>query len=223
MTSPLRLWSKHNRFSKVLLGASLGAGLVYPIVEKTIPLAAAVAVKGLGVGLLAVAALLLTSPRRWWLAAVMAAGALGDMLLNIPGLFLFGGASFALGHVIAMVFYLQNGRNTVGLAARLAAAALVGYGLAMPNLVSQPGTPVGALMLYSVLLCGMAATLLLSRFSRAALAGALLFVISDTLLTMRLSGDVVGSDNAHGLMVWLTYFFGQFLIFRGVSDTLAND
>lgn len=212
-----------NNSLRALLAASLLAGLAYPFVEKGFPLAGAAIVKGLGVGLLAVAATLLKSPHRWWLAAIMAAGALGDVLLNIPGLFLFGAGAFAVGHVIAMVFYLRNGRSGAGMGVRLAAAALVGYGLVMPTLVSPAGTPVGALMLYSVLLCGMTAALMLSRFSRVALAGALLFVVSDTLLIMRLGGQLVGGEYVHGLMVWFTYYFGQLLIFLGVSGLARDD
>jgi uncharacterized membrane protein YhhN len=104
----------------------------------------------------------------------------------------------------------------------LAALALIGWGLVMPTLVSPPGTPVGALMLYSVLLCGMAAALLLSRFPRLAVVGALLFVVSDTLLIMRLGGRLVGGESVHGMLVWLTYYLGQLLIFVGVANGLLR-
>ena len=207
---------------RALLAASLLAGLVYPFAGNALPLAESVALKGLGVGLLAIAATLLVSPQRWWLAAILAAAALGDVLLDIPGLFFFGAGAFAIGHIIAMMYYLREGGAENGMGERLAAAVLVGWGLAMPSLVSPPGTPVGGLMLYSVLLCGMAAALLLSRFSRIAVAGALLFVVSDTLLIMRLGGRLVGGELVHGLLVWFGYYFGQALIFAGVASGLAR-
>jgi uncharacterized membrane protein YhhN len=205
-----------------LLAASLVAGLSYPFLNEGLSLAASVAFKGAGVSLLALAALLLRARERYWLATIMAAGALGDILLALPGLFFVGAGSFAIGHVVAIVFYMRNGSDSAGGAKRLAALALIGWGLAMPTLVSPPGTPVGALMLYSVLLCGMAAALLLSRFSRLAVIGALLFIISDTLLIMRLGGRLVGGESLHGLLVWLTYYLGQVLIFIGLAAGLVR-
>jgi uncharacterized membrane protein YhhN len=205
-----------------LLAVSLVAGLVYPFLEERLSLAASVTAKGAGVSLLAAAALLLQSRERVWLAAIMAAGALGDILLALPGLFFVGAGAFAIGHVVAIIFYLQNRNEIASGAERLAALALIGWGLVMPTLVSPPGTPVGALMLYSVLLCGMAAALLLSRFPRLAVVGALLFVVSDTLLIMRLGGRLVGGESVHGMLVWLTYYLGQLLIFVGVANGLLR-
>jgi uncharacterized membrane protein YhhN len=205
-----------------LLTASLLAGLVYPFLEERLSLAVSVTAKGAGVSLLAAAALLLQSRERVWLAAIMAAGALGDILLALPGLFFVGAGAFAIGHVIAITFYLRNRNEIASGAERLAALALIGWGLVMPTLVSPPGTPVGALMLYSVLLCGMAAALLLSRFPRLAVVGALLFVVSDTLLIMRLGGRLVGGESVHGMLVWLTYYLGQLLVFIGVANGLLR-
>jgi uncharacterized membrane protein YhhN len=205
-----------------LLAASLLAGLAYPFLGEQLSLAASVTAKGAGVSLLAVAALLLRSRDRLWLAAIMAAGALGDILLALPGLFFVGAGAFAIGHVVAIVFYLRNRRDAARGLERLAALALIGWGLAMPTLVSPPGTPVGALMLYSVLLCGMTAALLLSRFSRLAVVGAVLFVVSDTLLIMRLGGRLIVGESVHGMLVWLTYYLGQLLIFIGVGRMLLR-
>jgi uncharacterized membrane protein YhhN len=172
--------------------------------------------KGLGVAALSVAALLL--PGKRWLAAIMAAGATGDILLEVPGMFYVGAGAFAIGHVIAILFYMGQRRAGLGLADRIAALALIGYGLAMPTLVMPAGAPVGAPMLYSVLLCGMATAALLSRFApRWVGLGALLFVVSDTLLIMRMGGSLVGSAGVHGLLVWYSYYLGQFCIFYGVA------
>jgi uncharacterized membrane protein YhhN len=204
-----------------LLTASLVAGLTFPLVEHSVGPTVQIVAKGLGVGLLAAAALALASPQRGWLAAILAAGALGDVLLELQGLFFAGAGAFALGHCIAMVFYARNSRPEVRDIDRFAALALIGWGLAMPVLVSPAGTPVGALMLYSVLLCGMGAALMLSRFSRLAVAGALLFVVSDTLLIMRLGGRLVGDAGIHGLLIWFSYYIGQALIFFGVATGLV--
>jgi uncharacterized membrane protein YhhN len=205
-----------------LLAASLVAGLAYPFLDEGLSLAASVTAKGAGVCLLALAAVMLRAREHYWLATIMAAGALGDILLALPGLFFVGAGAFAIGHVVAILFYMRNRSDSASGIARLAALALIGWGLAMPTLVSPPGTPVGALMLYSVLLCGMAAALLLSRFPRLAVVGALLFIVSDTLLIMRLGGRLVGDESLHGLLVWLTYYLGQLLIFIGVASGLLR-
>jgi hypothetical protein len=201
-----------------LIAASLFAGLAYPFLDDRLGPVSAIVAKGLGVGLLALAALLL--PRQRWLAGIMAAGTLGDILLEVPGGLVPGGASFAIGHIVAMVFYARNRRQPAVPAANIGAVALILFGLAMPALVLPPGTPLGALMLYAVLLCGMAAGTLISRFPLAlTAAGALLFVVSDTFLVMRLGERIVGSPMLHGLIVWYTYYLGQFGIFAGIIRT----
>ena len=88
----------------------------------------------------------------------------------------------------------------------------------MPQLVLPAGAPAGGPMLYAVLLCTMAATALLSRFARPWTGiGGLLFVVSDTLLFMRLGGTLIGGATLHGLLVWYSYFAGQMLIFTGIA------
>jgi uncharacterized membrane protein YhhN len=83
--------------------------------------------------------------------------------------------------------------------------------------VLPAGSDIGAVTLYAVLLCTMAAAALLSRYPRRWLvAGALLFVVSDTLLIMRMGGRLVGSDALHGALVWYSYYLGQLGIFVGV-------
>lgn len=171
--------------------------------------------KASGVGLLALAAALI--PRQRTLAAIMAAGALGDILLELPDGLLPGGASFAVGHVIAIIFYARNRLQPALPLATLAAVALILYGLAMPALVLPAGAPLGALTLYAVLLCGMAASTLISRFPlRLTAMGALLFVLSDTFLVMGLGGRFIVSPVLQGLVVWYTYYIGQLGIFAGI-------
>ena len=216
------LAQRFGTLSLALLVVSLVAGLAYPFVGAGLAPDLNIAAKGAGVGLLALAAIALPLQDRGWLAAIMTAGVLGDVLLAVPGLFLVGAGAFAVGHGIAISFYLRNRRIDASAAQRLLALALIGWGLAMPRLVSPPGTPVGMVMLYAVLLCGMAAALLLSRFSRFAVVGALLFVVSDTLIVMRLGGRLVGGEWLHGLLVWLSYYLGQVLIFTGVAAGLAR-
>lgn len=211
------------RAEPALLALSLLMGVIYPFLDDRFGTIADVVMKGSCVSLLAIAALINRGAGFRWLAAIMAAGAIGDMLLEIPGAFMAGAGSFALGHCLAIGFYGQNRQQPVPLTTRIAAGLLIGFGLAMPALVMPAGEPIGALMLYSTLLCGMAAALILSRFARPwAGIGAMLFVISDTFLIMRLGGRLVGGAEVHGLIVWFTYYFGQALIFIGVSQKLRT-
>lgn len=200
---------------RLLIAASLVAGLSYPWLDGYLQPFAAICLKGLGVGLLALLALL--SPGQRWLAAIMAAGALGDVLLELPAGLVAGGSSFAIGHVVAMVFYARNRRQPPLPVASIAAAGLILYGLAMPALVLPSGTPLGAVMLYAVLLCGMAAAAFISRFPLAlTAAGALLFVVSDTFLVMRMGGRIIGTATGHDLIIWYAYYLGQLGIFAGI-------
>jgi uncharacterized membrane protein YhhN len=75
-------------------------------------------------------------------------------------------------------------------------------------------------MVYAVLLCGMAASLWLSRFPRLAALGAIGFVLSDTVLVYRMGGGVLMSPAWDGALVWGLYFGGQWLITLGVGRGL---
>jgi uncharacterized membrane protein YhhN len=199
-----------------VLAVSIIAGLAYPMLEGRFAAVPNIAAKGLGVAALALVAAM---ARHWWLAAIMAAGALGDVLLELPGGLVPGGAAFAAGHVLAIIFYSRTRRaglspGEIGIAGGLAA-----YGLVMPWLVMPAGSAIAAPTVYSALLCTMAATALLSRFRRDRLAlGALLFVVSDTLLIMRLGGRLVGGETLHGLLVWYSYYLAQLGLFLGVAQ-----
>ena len=201
--------------------ASLAAGLAYPILEGHVGLLSAIFAKASGVGLLALAAASLPSQRT--LAAIMAAGALGDILLELPDGLVPGGASFAIGHVVAIAFYARNRLQPALPLAASAAVAVILYGLAMPALVLPAGAPIGALTLYTVLLCGMAASTLISRFPlRLTAMGALLFVLSDTFLVMGLGGRFVMSPALQGLVIWYAYYVGQLGIFAGIISASHN-
>jgi uncharacterized membrane protein YhhN len=197
-----------------LLVASIIAGLAYPMIEGRFGGWPDIAAKGICVAALALAAAM---ARHWWLAAIMAAGALGDVLLELPGGLVPGGAAFAAGHVMAIRLY-RAARDARASALRAgSAAALVVYGSMMPWAVLPSGSDLAAVTLYAVLLCTMAAAALLSRYPRRWLVtGALLFVISDTLLIMRMGGRLVGSEALHGALVWYSYYAAQLLIFAGV-------
>jgi uncharacterized membrane protein YhhN len=205
----------------VLMGVALAAGLAFLLLAPLVEGSAQVVLKGSGVALLALAALQLPVRGAGWLALVMALSATGDMLLERPGLFLAGGACFAAGHLVAIAFYAYHRRQTRP-ADRLIAAALILYGLLMPPLLTPDRLPVGLTMVYAVLLCGMAASLWLSRFPRLAALGGLLFVVSDTVLVLRMGGGELLGPMLDSMLVWISYFGGQWLITLGVARGLLG-
>lgn len=208
---PLRL--------RIGLCAALMAGLAYLLLAPLTDGIAHVVLKGSGVTLLAITAWHLKAAGARTLAAIMALGAAGDVLLALPGLFVAGAGSFAAGHALAAIFYARHRRNTT---ARdwLVAGLLLSFGVLMPWLLTPAGMPFGLTMIYAVLLCTMAASLWLSRFPRLAAYGAIAFVISDSILVLRLGGGSLLGGDLDGALVWGFYFGGQWLITLGVARGL---
>ena len=173
--------------------------------------------KGAGVGLLAVWCVLQARSRNGWLiAAVMALGAAGDVLLETNGVSA-GAAAFLTGHVVAIGLYLRNLRLEVTPSQISLAVLVVPFTLFLTwNLTRD-----GGVTLYALFLSVMAATAWISRFPRYRTGiGAMLFVASDLLIFARmgaLAGTVWISP-----AIWLLYFCGQLLIALGVVKSLVQ-
>ena len=172
--------------------------------------------KGLGVGLLAVwAAMRARSTDGWLIAAVMAFGALGDVLLEAVGLTV-GALAFLAGHVVAVVVYLRHAKGSLWLGVPV--ALLVAW-IAWLLPADRAGAP--GIALYALGLGAMAGTAYFSRFPRAIVGfGALLFVASDLLIFARLGP--MHDSALPGLLIWPTYFAGQALIAWGVVTALER-
>lgn len=171
-----------------------------------------VAWKGAAVALLAVwVALVARTLAGRWLAVVLAAAALGDVLLETSGMTV-GGAAFFVSHLLATGLYWANrraDRSGTGVAMTL----LLGIACAGYALSGQPGV-----LVYGLALGGMVATAWISRFPRGVVgAGALLFAASDLLIFARL-GPLAGSIFPT-LLVWPLYVAGQAMIAYGVART----
>ena len=205
------------------LFAAIAAGASY-LASPSVAMAPALDVgwKGAGVGLLALyAALKARDLDGWLLAAVMALGAAGDVLLETHGLTI-GALAFLAGHLTAVWLYLRNRRKplaTSDLIIGLAIApAIVALAFALP--ADRAGAP--GIALYAAGLGAMAAGAWISRFPRALTGlGALMFVASDLLIFLR-----TGRPLAHapwiGVAVWSLYFAGQTLIVLGVRSGLSR-
>lgn len=169
--------------------------------------AASVVWKGAGVGLLAAwAATKARQTDGWLLAAVLALGALGDVLLETHGLTV-GAIAFLAGHLVAVGLYLRNRRPAPSRSQiALALTLLIGTPLISWLLSRDAGVT-----LYATGLGAMASAAWASRFPRYQLGlGAVLFVISDLLIFSRMGP--LAESAIPDLLVWPTYFGGQALI-----------
>jgi uncharacterized membrane protein YhhN len=176
-----------------------------------------VPLKGACVALLAVwAGLQARSLDEWLIVAVMALGALGDVLIETSGLNA-GAIGFLAGHVVAIGLYLRNRQGNAWLAIPVAlVVALVAWWLPIIRSMA-PG-----IALYALGLGAMAGTALTSRFARDNVGlGALMFVASDLLIFARLGP--LHASALPNLLVWPLYVAGQAAIAWGVVTTLRQE
>ena len=208
--------------SRLVLIAAIAAGVTYvgSWFWIDLPPAASVAWKGAGVGLLAVwAAMNARAFDGWLIAAVLAFGALGDMLLETHGL-VTGALAFLTGHLLAVWLYLKNRRGPLGAADWAAAGAILVLVPAIAFLLPPDRAAAPGIGLYATGLAAMATAAWVSRFPRAlTAAGALMFAVSDLLIFLR-TGRPALDGFPMGLAVWGLYFAGQAFIALGVVRTL---
>lgn len=196
--------------------ASLAAGIGFWLLKDTgLPGLYQIALKGAGVALLAAYALARHKGHDAnTIAAVMAFGALGDVLIEFK--LEAGAVAFLIGHLIAIRLYWQHRRTRPSGTQQAAALALL---VLTPLISFQLGGVMVAL--YAVGLGAMAASAWLSSFSRYRVGvGALMFVASDLLIFARLC--VMADSPLPGLLIWPLYYFGQFLICTGVVGELRR-
>lgn len=211
-----------NTLARWVLIASVIAGVSYVAAwGLDLPKPAELTWKGLGVSLLAVyAALKARDLDGWLLVAVMAFGALGDVLLGAAGLTV-GALAFLAGHLIAIGLYLRNRRAALSRGQLALAVVLVPATVIIAFLLPSDRAGAPGVAFYSLGLSLMAATAWTSRFHRFQVGiGAVMFVVSDLLIFGR-AGPL--PDNfLTGLGVWGLYYFGQLLICVGVTKTLSS-
>lgn len=204
------------RAVRLLVAASVAFGLSYPLLWDHLPgPALAMAIKGAGVGLLAIAAALRArSMEGWLLASVMALGAAGDVLLEIS--LAAGAMAFAAGHLVAIYLYRRSRRLDTDQQDWAIAALILLVAAAVPGILLQGRAEALPFTAYALLLGAMAASAWLSRFSRLLVAlGAILFLASDMLIAFRMASGYAGL----GPPIWLLYYVGQLMIFLGVTSS----
>lgn len=204
------------KVERIVFAAALIAGASYVFADRFDTTTAAMIVwKGAGVALLALWCAMQARERDGWLiAAVMAFGAAGDILLETSG-FMAGGAAFFAGHVVAIWLYLRNRREILTGSQKALAISVI---VATP-VITWLLTRSIDVAFYANGLGIMAAAAWISRFPRYRTGlGAMLFVASDLLIFARM-GPLNASAIA-GFAIWPLYFAGQVLIATGVVATL---
>lgn len=209
---------RQHRQHRVVFAAACIAGISYLLVARHDGGMAYTLWKGAGVALLALwCGLQARDLAGWMITAVIAFGALGDVLLETHGLTI-GALAFALGHLVAATLYWRNRRMQAPATQKALALAL----LVLAPLVSWLLTERADVTFYAAILGIMAATAWLSRFPRYSTGiGAVMFVVSDWLIFARLGP--LESAAWVSYAIWLLYFVGQALIAWGVVTTLASD
>lgn len=160
----------------------------------------------------------------WPMVAALVFHAAGDGLLNLGSrYFLAGMAAFFVGHLgyIAAFWPQCQPYNQLSIQRRVAIAALVVLMAALTLYIwpMLPGSLVVASPLYSLALTAMAVTALLGRWRVPWVAvGAILFVVSDVLLGLRLFAGV----HAFSFAIWPAYAAAQILIPLGYLQSTAS-
>lgn len=201
--------------------ASLLAGISYYFIRHgNVPDIYEWAWKGAGVALLAVYALARhkgADSRQ--IAAVMAFGALGDVLIEL--VLEWGAIAFLIGHLIAIHLYWRHRRGSLSVSQKLTGLALLVLVPVVAFLIPTDRSAAPGIALYSAGLGAMAAAAWTSSFPRYRVGiGAVMFVISDLLIFARMGA--LAQSPLPDLLIWPLYYFGQFLICTGVVGELKR-
>lgn len=150
------------------------------------------------------------------LVAALALCFLGDLFLELDGLFIVGMAAFAAAHVCLITFFVRRGavevlraRPMILLVYVLAAIALVAW--AWGGLEAGLRVPVPV---YAVLLLGTASTSL--ALDRRAGVGGLLFLVSDGIIALGEAGRIDPDATLTGLAIMALYSLAIFFLAAGI-------
>lgn len=205
----------------LLLAAALVAGVSFWIGRSYVAEGVTWTVwKGSGVALLALWAVLNARNRDGWqLAAVLALGALGDVLLERSEA--VGGGAFLAGHIVAAALYWRH-RRAVRSGSQTALAILLVIGAPIIAFLLPADRAAAPLIaVYALGLGAMAGSAWASSFPRYRVGlGAVLFAASDLLIFAKM-GPLAASP-LPGWLIWPLYFGGQALIAWGGVTTLLH-
>jgi uncharacterized membrane protein YhhN len=205
----------------LLLAAALIAGVSFWIGASHIDKGVAwTAWKGSGVALLALwAAFNARNRDGWQLAAVLALGALGDVLLERSEA--VGGGTFLSGHIVAAALYWRH-RRAIRSGSQTALAVLFVIGIpVIAFLLPADRAAAPLIAVYALGLGAMAGSAWASSFPRYRVGlGAVLFAASDLLIFAKMGP--LATSPLPGRLIWPLYFGGQALIAWGGVTTLLR-
>ena len=151
----------------------------------------------------------------WLIVAALGFSTVGDVLLQVDGLFIAGMAGFAAAHVCYVTFFVRSGAVR---ALRRRWPVVVLYVLAWAGLLWLLWPGLGDLQLpvaaYSLLLTATAVTS--AGFSLRAGIGGALFLISDSLIAARIADLPV--PPLGDLWVMITYLLAQYLLASAATN-----
>jgi uncharacterized membrane protein YhhN len=206
--------------------SSLSLGLTYLIALPAYPYAASPAIKGLSIAILAVLPWMFRPvPNRrsaGLLSAALIASTGGDVLLDVDpeSLFVPGLCAFLVAHLVYTALFATNRScwQRIEKPRRVLLIAVPVYVLLISVwLVPDTGPLKIPVTVYIFAITAMTTTALGSRFGWRVATGALLFMLSDTLLAI---GKFHGSFPGRGYLVWATYYAAQYLITTSVLENL---
>lgn len=166
--------------------------------------------KASGIVLLGLYAL---SQRAWLAALALFLCATGDVLLELN--FIAGMAAFALGHIVYILCFLEWGRvlgpnkRDYPVAIIIVVISLAMLGWFFPGL----GGMMIPVLIYQAIITIMVCTAMIVKAPMLARLGAVIFMLSDTLIAVGRFTDInppIGS-------VWITYAGAQIMIAWGLS------
>jgi uncharacterized membrane protein YhhN len=146
-------------------------------------------------------------------------GSLGDLFLALPfGLFVYGLSAFLFGHLVYITLWVRSWEKPLQFTfhQKLISAILFFFTVFMLGfLLPLEGGLTIPVAVYMIVITAMAMTAVLAGFScNWIFIGAILFVISDTLIALgRFKHVVTGLTS--GFLVWSTYYAAQYLITLG--------
>jgi uncharacterized membrane protein YhhN len=194
-----------------LLQLSAVCSALYFVTKAWQPYPGSVVLKGLCIAPLAVIAFrALKPPDNWLLGGALAFSTLGDVFLDLRGMFVQGLGAFLIAHLIYVALFVRNWRRPLRLTSNhlttLSALLLFSLMLTLwlwPGL-GQLAVPV---LCYIGAITLMVASAVIARFRQSWIVwGAVLFLISDALIGInRFKTPVPLRD----YLVWATYYFGQ--------------
>jgi uncharacterized membrane protein YhhN len=205
----------------LLFTLSLLGAMAYLVLLPDQPRPGEIALKAVMAGSLAVLAALEARCRDGWLlAAALGLGMVGDIVIALPGGFGGGLAAFLLGHLCyAALFWRQRSGRWAWAAAVLVLAL---SGALLVQVLPGTGSMTAPVLLYMLVISAMAVLAWSSRAAPLAGFGALLFIISDSLIA--LDAFARPASQAWGVVpavIWVTYVGAQILLFLGARRAIA--